>query len=145
MPLQETARQDRPTPLVMLVEPNEAIAALLARALSQEGYAVASARDPWRGAEQGRSLGAALLVIDLRAGAASFALAQALSARAAAPVLAMSSHGPTIHAFEDARAPLLRKPFAIRALIEAAAAALSGRVVGLQLLSALLPDSASIL
>jgi DNA-binding response OmpR family regulator len=147
MTAQETARLTRRAPLVMLIEPNAAIAALLARALSQEGYGVAMARDPWRGAEQGRSLGAALVVIDLRAGPGSIALAQALSARAAAPVVAMSSHGPTIHAFEDARAPLLRKPFAIAALIEAAAAALSGSGpgAGLQLLSALLPASASIL
>jgi DNA-binding response OmpR family regulator len=139
--------RERARPLILLVEGNAAIADLIARALAQEGYRVASASDPWRGAALGRSLGAALVVADLRAGAASIALARALSARAGAPVLAMSSHGPTIHAFEDAGAPLLRKPFAIAALLEAAAAAIgrAGSGVGLQLLSALLPASASIL
>jgi DNA-binding response OmpR family regulator len=147
MTAQDIAEPGRRAPLVMLIEPNPSIASLLARALSQEGYAVATAQDPWRGAAQGRSLGAALVVIDLRAGQASIALAQALSERAAAPVLAMSSHGATIHAYEDARAPLLRKPFAISALLEAAAAALGGvgPRAGLQLMSALSAVSASIL
>jgi DNA-binding response OmpR family regulator len=132
---------------IMVIEPNPAIASVLARALAQDGYAVVTASDVQHGVELARTIGVALVVTDMQGGAASLATARRAAALASAPVVAMSGHGATILAFEDARLPLLRKPFAIGALLEAVAGALRATPpsAGLQLLSALSPASLSIL